>query len=409
MDILLLISVAVFAGFLGGKFSKRLQLPSVVGCIIMGMMMGPSLLNIFTLNTVDRMGLISDLTLGIVAFSIGNEMRFGVLKRLGMGIIIIIIAETLGAFLAVGLGIYLLTHKLYLALIFGALAPASAPAGTWVVLREYKAKGPLTETVLAVVGLDDAFAIVIYGLAAGVARVLLEKGQTVSFKNALETPILEIGGSIIMGLLFGILILYFLRGAKEKGEILTVTIAGILGCTGLANVLGLSLILSNMIFGVVISNIFLTSRKVMDAIEKITPPIYILFFILAGAHLQVKLLPQMGLLGIIYIAGRTSGLLGGAYIGATLAKAESNVRKYLGLTILSQAGVAIGLAMLVGREFGSIGITGKYLALLAINTIAATTIIFEIIGPVTTKIAIIKAGEAGRRIRREDGTFDNRP
>ena len=148
-------------------------------------------------------------------------------------------------------------------------------------------------------------------------------------------------------------------------------------------------------------NTFLmTSRKAVESVTKIAPTVYIVFFVLAGAHLQIGLLPKMGLIGLIYIIGRIIGKLSGARLGTTLAKSEENVRKYLGLAILSQAGVAVGLAILVGRTFGSMGPEGQYLASLAINTIAATTIVFEIIGPITTKFAITKAGEIGKLTRR---------
>ncbi len=401
MDILFLTSFAIFFGFIGGKIFNKFKFPAVVGYIITGMLLGPSLFNIFSLNTVARLGILSDFALGIVAFSIGNELRIGVLKKIGYGIFTIILAESLGAFLLVGIGVYLLTHKLYIALIFAALAPASAPAGTWVVLREYRAKGPLTNTILAVVGLDDAFAIVIYGIAAGIAKILIEHKEALSIGNILVGPLKDIMGSLFLGIILGLGILFVLRKLHSKEDLFTVTLAGILACTGLANILHLSIILSNMVFAVTMTNIYLlTTRKAIETVEKITPPIYIAFFVLAGAHLQIGMLPQMGFLGLIYILGRTLGLMGGAYTGATLAKADPNVRKYLGMAILSQAGVAVGLAILVGREFSGLGEVGNNLALLAINTIAATTIIFEIIGPLTTKIAVIKSGEAGKSTRR---------
>jgi len=402
MDSLLLISIALFWGFAGGKLSNKLKFPAVIGYIIFGVVLGPSLLNVFSLDIIDRMGIISDFALGIVAFSIGNELRYGVLKKLGLGILTIILAESIGAFLVVGAGVYLLTGKIYIALIFAALAPASAPAGTWVVLREYKARGPLTNTILAVVGLDDALAIIIYGLSAGLAKALIENKGDLSLGSSLITPLIETGGSALLGLILGVLMLLILRKLNGKEELLIVSLAGIMLCTGLSNVFHFSIILSNMVLAATMTNMYLlTSRKAVETIEKITPPVYVLFFVLAGAHLQIGLLPQMGLLGLVYIVGRVTGLMGGAYVGATMAGSEENVRKYLGLAILSQAGVAVGLAILVGREFGGLGAVGSSLAVLAINTIAATTIIFEIIGPLTTKVAIIKSGEAGKRIRRE--------
>ena len=182
MDILFFTGIAIIFGFVGGKVSNRLKLPSVVGYLLAGLILGPSFLNIFNLELLNNIGIFNDLALGVVAFIIGSEMRLSTLRKMGGGIIAIILSESFAAFLLVALGVYLLTHKLYIALIFGAMAPASAPAGTAVVLQEYKAKGPLTNALYAVVGLDDGLAIMIYAFAAALAKVLLI-GGTVSFLN----------------------------------------------------------------------------------------------------------------------------------------------------------------------------------------------------------------------------------
>ncbi len=401
MDILFLIGITIFLGFAGGKIFNKLRFPAVVGYIVVGILLGPSLFNIFNIELVDKMGIISDFALGLVAFSIGNELRIGVLKKMGMGIISIILAESFGAFLIVGAGVYFLTHELYIALIFGALAVASAPAGTWIVLREYKARGSLTNTTLAVVGLDDGLAIIIYGFAAGIARVLIEHKDKLSIQNSFFWPLMESGGAIILGVVIGIILIYVMRRIRDRDDYFKLSIAGIMVCAGLANIFHLSVILANLFLGLTMANVFLmTSRKAVESVSKLAPTVYIVFFVLAGAHLQIGLLPKMGFIGLIYIIGRIIGKLSGAYLGATLAKAEEKVRRYLGLAILSQAGVAVGLAILVGRTFGHMGEEGRHLARLAINTIAATTIIFEIIGPLTTKIAITKAGEIGKKTGR---------
>jgi Kef-type K+ transport system membrane component KefB len=317
---------------------------------------------------------------------------------MGMGVFTIILGESLGAFILVALAVYLLTKKMYLALIFGALAPASAPAGTWVVLQEYRARGPLTNTILAVVGLDDGLAIVIYAFAAAIAKVLVAGQGSVSFSNVILNPVMEIFGAVMLGAVIGLVLVYFLRKFQNKSDFLVISVGTIMLCTGLSKIFNLSLILSNMVVGLVMANTYLiTSKRTSDILESITPPVYVMFFVLAGAHLQVKLLLGMGVLGIVYILARTFGLISGAYIGAVLAKAEENIRKYLGFAILSQAGVAIGLALLISKEFSVLGETGKYVALLAINTIAATTIFFEVLGPITTKYAITKSGEAGKK------------
>lgn len=396
MDILFFIGIAIIFGFIGGKFSNRFKFPGVVGYLLTGLILGPSVFNIFNLELLDKIGVFNDLALGVVAFIIGSEIRMSTLRKMGRGIITILLSEALTAVLLVSLGVYLLTHNLYMALIFGAMAAASAPAGTAVVLQEYKAKGPLTNTLYAVVGLDDGLAIMIYAFAAALAKLLLTGGK-MSFLNVVEGPLIEIFGAIVLGGLIGLLLGYSIRKLHGKNEVLAVSLGAILVCAGLSKYFHVSLILSNLGLGIVFANLFLlANRRAYQAIQSITLPIFIIFFVIAGAHLQIHLLSTMGLLGLIYIICRVLGKIGGAFFGATISKSNPAVRKYLGLGILSQAGVAIGLAILVTREFGSLGKAGEDLAVIVINTIAATTIIFEIIGPIATKFAISKAGEMNK-------------
>jgi Kef-type K+ transport system membrane component KefB len=396
MDILFFIGIAIIFGFIGGKFSNRFKFPGVVGYLLTGLILGPSVFNIFNLELLDKIGVFNDLALGVVAFIIGSEIRMSTLRKMGRGIITILLSEALTAVLLVALGVYLLTHNLYMALIFGAMAAASAPAGTAVVLQEYKAKGPLTNTLYAVVGLDDGLAIMIYAFAAALAKLLLTGGK-MSFLNVVEGPLIEIFGAIVLGGLIGLLLGYSIRKLHGKNEVLAVSLGAILVCAGLSKYFHVSLILSNLGLGIVFANLFLlANRRAYQAIQSITLPIFIIFFVIAGAHLQIHLLSTMGLLGLIYIICRVLGKIGGAFFGATISKSNPAVRKYLGLGILSQAGVAIGLAILVTREFGSLGKAGEDLAVIVINTIAATTIIFEIIGPIATKFAISKAGEMNK-------------
>jgi len=397
MDILVFIGIGIAGGFVGGKITNKFKLPAVVGYLLAGLLLGPSFLNILSPGFMDNVGIVNDIALGLVAFIIGSEMRFSILKKMGKSITVIIFSESFGAFICVGVGVYLLTHNLAWALLFGAMAPASAPAGTAVVLQEYKAKGPLTNSLYAVVGLDDGLAIIIYAFAAALAKVFVLKTQ-VSFMSVVSGPIIEICGALVLGGLTGVILGYFIRKMYNRDEILAVAFSGIMICSGLSNFFHFSLILSNLMLGVVFANMFLlANRRTYRALQNITLPVYILFFVLAGAHLEIRLLPAMGLLGIVYIICRTLGLMGGAFFGATVSKADPVIRKYLGFGILSQAGVAIGLALMTTREFGGLGESGHQIATLIINTIAATTIVFEIIGPLATKFAISKANEIGKK------------
>ncbi len=396
MDILFFVGLLIICGFVVGRASNRLKFPAVVGYLIAGLFLGPSFLNVVNTDLLDNLGIFNDVALAIVAFMIGSQMRISTLRKMGKGIITIIFAESICAFLLVFAGVYLLTHRLHIALIFGAMAPASAPAGTVVVLQEYKAKGPLTNALYTVVGLDDGLAIIIYAFAAALAKLSLT-GSSDSLIQILQRPVIEILGAIVLGTVLGAGFGFFMRMLRNRKEIFAFSLTAVVICAGLANSFRFSLILANLTLGMVFVNLYLlTNRRSTESLDFISLPIYIIFFVIAGAHLQIHLLGVMGMLGLIYIICRSCGLIGGAYIGATISKAESVIRKYLGFGILSQAGVAIGLALMVTREFSALGQSGKDLALLVINTIAATTIIFEIIGPVATKFAIRKAGEIGK-------------
>jgi Kef-type K+ transport system membrane component KefB len=402
MNILFFISIAIIFGFLGGKIAQRVKLPGVVGYLLAGLIFGPSFLNVFHGEFVESMNVFASFALSLVAFIIGSEMKLSSLKGMGRGIGIIILLESFGAFLLVASGVYLLTGKLYWALIFGAMAPASAPAGTVAVLQEYKAKGRLTNALYAVVGFDDGLAIMIFAVAVALARLLLGR-EKLSIGSLLEGPILEIIGSIALGCAIGAIAGYFMRRLSSDDAILATSLGGILICTGIAIYFDLSLILANLSLGMIYVNLYPAgNRRAYRAIESIILPVYIVFFFLAGAHLHIGLLPSMGLLGLVYVLCRIGGLMGGAYLGGVISKQISVIRRYLGLGILCQAGVAIGLSLLVAGQFRPLGEAGENLAVVVVNTIAATTIVFEIIGPIGAKFAISKAQEIGVNITEDD-------
>jgi Kef-type K+ transport system membrane component KefB len=402
MNLLFFIAIAIIFGFIGGKITQRAKLPGVVGYLIAGLIFGPSFLNVFHENFVENMNVFASFALSLVAFIIGSEMKLSTLKDMGTGIGIIILLESFGAFLLVTGGVYLLTGKLYLALIFGAMAPASAPAGTVAVLQECKAKGRLTNALYAVVGLDDGLAIMIFAIAVALSRLLLA-GAGLSVASLLRGPVLETIGSIALGCIVGGVAGYVARRISVNDAVLAVYLGSILICTAVALYFNFSLILANLSLGMAHANLYpAANRRAYRAIESITLPVYIIFFFLAGAHLQIRLLPSMGFVGLVYVLCRMGGLTGGAYLGAVLSRQNRVIRNYLGLGILCQAGVAIGLSLLVAGQFRPLGEAGQNLAVMVINTIAATTIVFEIIGPIGARIAITKAGEFGVNITEDD-------
>jgi Kef-type K+ transport system membrane component KefB len=261
------------------------------------------------------------------------------------------------------------------------------------VLWEYRSKGPLTTTVLGIVALDDGLSLVLYGFAIAFARALLD-GAPISLQSMLAQPLLEIAGALLLGGGMGYVTTRLLRRLDAREDLLALMIALILLVAGLAVWMHLPLILAEMALGVTLVNLAPNgSRSVFAIVKSVTPPIYILFFVLVGARLQVGLLPEMGLLGAIYILGRTAGKMGGAWSGASAVRADPVVQRYLGFALFSQAGVAIGLALAVAQEFQAASPEAQATGTLVVNVIAATTFVVQIVGPPFVKFAIARAGE----------------
>ncbi len=409
LPILIIVGGIIISGFYFGKSTKIIKLPSIIGYMILGLILGPSFLNIINNEIQEDLSFITEIALGFVALSIGLELNLASLKKQGMGIVSIIFAESFLAFGITALGLYMLTRDLPLSLIFASFAPASAPAGTVAVIQEYKAKGSLTKALYAVVGFDDGLAIIIFGFTLAIVRMLLtqESGNVdISVIQSLLVPLKEIIFSLIIGAVTAVIISLLIRKIKSRAELLILIAGFVLLSNGLCTLLHLSLILTNMIIGLIIVNSqrHEVVHRMGEVLSDVMPLFFVLFFALAGANLHVSALPQLGAVGLVYVICRSVGLIGGARIGAQLGNVEEKVKKYVGLGILSQAGVAIGLALIVKQEFAGIGKivevvngvavhAGDIIGVQGITTITATCIFFEIIGPICTKIALTKAGE----------------
>ena len=396
-NVLAVIGLIIAVSFLGSKLFQRVGIPQVVGFILIGVVLGPSLLNVVPLELSEQLIIISEIALGLIGFDIGSHLLFGELRQLGRSILFILLFEAVGTFILVTLGIYVLTQSWYTAFIFGALASATAPAATVDVLAEYDAKGPLTTTLLAVVGMDDALALLLYSIAAAFAESLLAHSGPPSVVQILELPLIEIGGSLLVGGGLGLLLDRIMCRMKVQHDAMAVSIGMLLLGVGLSEAFGFSLILTSMVMGVVVVNRCPDhGRHIRYTIEQAGPVIYVLFFTLVGARFQISLLPTMGLLGVAYIILRSAGKFLGAWLGGKVGGAGPAVRNNLGLGLLSQAGVAIGLALASSRRFAAYGPEGEELGALVINVITATTFVVQIVGPISVKWAISRAGEIGR-------------
>lgn len=405
VPILMILGITIVLAYYFGQFSKKIKLPTVIGFMILGVIMGPSLLNILTDDLQVQLGFITDIALGFVALSIGLELKFTSLKKLGSSIVWIILAESFGAFILVTVAMYFLTGNLPLSLIFGAIAPASAPAGTVAVIQEYKTNGPMTKALYAVVGFDDGLGVIIFGFAAAIAKHLLEQQTgmiSTSFWAMIWPPFLEIILSIVIGTAMAFLFSVIAKRMKNTSDVSVILIGMTFVAVGLCNAFGLSLILTIMIMGLVIVNTqsYDLTQRISDSLPALMPLLFILFFTLAGANLHIQAMASLGLIGLVYFFTRSAGLILGAQLGASIGHTSKAIKNWIGWGILSQAGVAIGLSLIVKKDFAGLGAVlssgqtnGDYIGITVITTVTVTSIIFGIIGPFFTKLALQKAGE----------------
>ena len=398
LPLIMIVGVMTLSGFYTGKIMKYIKLPSIIGFMVIGVVIGPSLVDVLSEKVQHNFSFITDIALSFVAISIGLELKFSTLKKQGKAIIWIILIESFMAFIVVTAAVYALTKNLPMALIFGSIAPASAPAGTVAIIQEYKAKGSLTSALYSVVGFDDGLGIIIFGFASAIASHLIigtRGGESFSIFALLSEPLFEIFLSLLVGLISGIVFSFLAKKISEKRDLLIILFGTVLLISGFCKTMNLSIILTNMVTGMVVVNT--QDRKLIqqlgDQMKNVMPLFFVLFFVLAGANLHLAALPALGVLGLVYIGGRTAGLMGGAALGSLIGGAEPKIRKYLGMGILSQAGVAIGLSLIVKQEFSALGPKGAAIGTAVITTVTATCIFFEIIGPILTKIGLQKAGE----------------
>ena len=391
-EIFLVAASLLLLGFIFGRLGKFIHLPRVTGYIIAGIIFGPSLFKIFSDYSLSQLDFIPQLALGIIALVIGAGLSFSLIKRLGLGLILITLLQAIGAFALVLLLLLIFKMPLAAALPLAAIATATAPAATVAIIREFKARGPLTDTTLAVVALDDAIAIILFGLILTLdIKHLSTFGQMAI--QSLSTSFMEILITMIIGLLLGLLAHLLIKTSKEPSDNIIIALGIIFLGVGIASISHVSALLTNMFLGMTFINISQKNIEVVANIERFTPPIYCFFFVLAGAHLNLGIFAQAGttliIWGALFVAARIIGKVAGAYFGGVLAKSPDVIRKYLGLTLIPQAGVAIGLTLLITKaspffEFRSI-ILNITLIAVAFN---------EIIGPLATKYALFKANEA---------------
>ncbi|KAB3530067.1 cation:proton antiporter [Alkaliphilus serpentinus] len=386
MDILIKISVVLLVGILGGRLAKLLKLPNVTGYLIGGLLIGPSFLKVINDGDISNFSIVSEVALAAIAFSIGSEFYYKDLVKVGKKIFIVTFFQAFLTIIAVfSTSYFLLNQSFQLSILLGAIAAATAPAATTMVIKQYNANGPLTKTILPVVAIDDAICVMSFGIAMAVVKITT--GSTnASLLQMLIHPVAEIFGSLIVGVIIGAILVFLANKAKKQDELQTIVIALVIAGAGLANTLHLSPILLCMSIGATITNLMQNPRRAFEGLNYFTPPVYLFFFTLAGAGLHLTVLSKLGYIGLGYVLARAAGKIIGSAIGAKVVDYPDVIVKYLGLGLLPQAGVAIGLAIVVKQQLPDIGGTLSTIVL-------GGVFVYELIGPVAAKIAIERAGE----------------
>jgi Kef-type K+ transport system membrane component KefB len=334
---------------------------------------------------------VTNIALAFIAFTIGSELSIKTIKRLGKSIFSIAIMESVAAFIVVTAAVYMIGRPLYMALLFGSIASATAPAATVMVLKEYNAEGPLTSTIMAVVGLDDAFALIIFSLINPIAYSQYKGEGAINLSEVILLPLIEIFGAIILGLFFGYITQYLLTKFNEKTRKILTIVTAITLSSSVSIFFGFSALIANMSVGFAVRNFAKKNLQISEEMDTLTIPLYAMFFIIAGTEIRFSEMGSLSflLIAFVYLTARIIGKVGGSTLAARISGAPEAVKKYIGLGLLPQSGVAIALAYSVQKQY----VQDSEVGLLIFNTLLLTAAITEVFGPLLTKYAVVNAGE----------------
>ena len=407
MQALLSLSISLFVGLMLSRLAKLLQLPAVTAYLVAGIIVGPYVLGalgvpglgFISMEDVEHYSILCDVALGFIAFSIGNEFRLSQLKKIGKQATVIGIFQAVITTLLVDAALigfhFLFPEVLSLpaAITLGAIASATAPAATLMVVKQYKAKGPVTDILLPVVALDDAVGLMLFAVSFGIARAL--QNGAIDIISVVVEPVLEIILSLVLGSAMGFIFNFCERFFHSRSKRLSMSITFVFLTIALSMMkfeiagihMGFSSLLVCMMLGTIFCNVCDFSEELMARVDRWTAPLFVLFFVLSGAELELSVFSNFMVIltGIVYIVSRSAGKYSGAFVSAKFTKCDDNIVKYLGITLLPQAGVALGMAMKAG-ELGADGVIVANITLFAV-------LVYELVGPLLTKIALTKAGD----------------
>lgn len=384
MNLILLISIILLSGLLCGRLVKFIKLPNVTGYLLAGLLLGPFVLNVLSKEALEGMTSVSEMALAFIAFTVGLTFKRSYFAKVGFAPFVIAMCEALVAvFLVTGV-LLAFGFEPAFAIVLGAIAAATAPAATIMIIKQYGARGPVTEMLMSVVAIDDAVALVAFGFAVSIAKTIL--GSASNMLLSVAKPFIEVGISLGIGSVIGFLMVIPMKYFKKNGNRMIILIATVFLTSALTSLAGGSALLACMMQGAVLCNISADSDRMGDLSDYITPPLFLMFFVLSGAELDISVLPTIGAVGVIYVITRAAGKYLGAYIGARLMKTTDTVRKYLGPALLPQAGVAIGLSLVATQVVPEHGAQIR-------AVILCGTLLYEMVGPAVTKLCLMRAGE----------------
>ncbi len=387
MNSLLSAGLILLLGFIGARVLKVVRLPNVTAFLIVGIIIGPQILNLVSFDIFTASEFFSNLVLGLIAFSLGENFRFDKMRQGMKQVMWISIVAALGAWILVSSALIayfiMIRIPIYPAIVLGAAASATAPAATVLVIREYRASGMLTELLLKVVAIDDAWCLIFAAMAIAVGNAM----RADVFDMAIIFAGLgEIFGALLIGGVLGYVASRLSRFVRTREELLIYTLGLLLFNVGLSISLEVSVLLSAMMMGLVMVNMARENYKFFEVLRSVDTPLYLAFFIISGAHLDFGILYKMGIAGMLYVVFRTIGKVYGAKLGAKLSDAPKPAADWLGLSLTPQAGVALGIGLVAKTTFPDYG---DYI----FTIIAATSVVFELVGPLLTKFSLMKAGE----------------
>lgn len=397
---LLSLGVLILAGYLLGRLCQALRLPTITGYIVAGLLLSHSVSGIIDRGTVGSLGPFTEVALGFIALTIGGEFQLAKLRRTGSKILIITLFEAVLAALVVALALGLLLPFSY-ALLLGAIAAATAPAATVVIVRELRARGEFIDYLFGVVAFDDAVSVLLFSIGFAAVTPLLAGagGSGAQVLAALGGGLAEIGLSAVAGALAALAMHAAAGGRKRAGEVLLITLGVLFLTTALVTALGLSALIANMVAGFLLVNLAPRNRRIFASFEPLTPPVFALFFILAGAELDLGVFSRglVVLLGVVYLAARFGGKAAGVTLGALLVRAPAAVRRYLSFCLFPQAGVAIGLALVVQSSplFSAAPEAVREMLRMLVNVVLFSVFVNELIGPLISRYGILRGARRG--------------